>query len=881
MRIFNRKRFEREMDDELRFHMEAYAEDLVRKGLSRSNAERLARVEFGAVEVAKDDCRQAWGWQVLDELRADVRLTLRSLRQNPGFAAVAILSLSLGIGANSALFGLVDAVLLRKLPVRAPDRLVFIENGGTDGLSGGPPYPCFELFRREARSFESMAAYSPSTMELSIDGQREQLRGVWVSGNLYEMLGVRPLIGRTLSDVDDRTTAEGGAVVISRRYWQQRFGGDPRVVGRTVGIFEHTVTIVGVMPSEIMSPEPGRPIDIAAPMILSDPASLHDRGAWWIYIVARLKPGIRAEQAQAEANVLFQAYMADVHLPGDFRHRFFEHIELPSAAQGDDQLRKRFGKPLIALMILAALVLIAACVNLANLMLARAATRRREFALRLAIGAGRWRLIRQTLTEALVLVTAGALAGLVFARYGEAALASFFAEGSDQVVLNLLMSGRMLLFALAAALLTGIAFGLLPALNAARTDPAVGLQGGGRSVAGSRGGLRTGRSLVLVQVALSMVLLAGAGLFLRSLRRLDSVDLGFAREGVLTMEVTPERQWYGTPHWLTAQNEVLERVQRIPGVRSAGWSWTAPLSGRDRGTLVDVPGFTPRSETELSIHFNPVSPEYFDTIGMSLSAGRGFTHSDDRNAPLAAVLNETAARFYFGGANPLGRKLQVRTEPGKPVYEIVGLVKDIRHASVRGQQNWRFLFVPIAQSMDHTNRLTLSVRCLRNSAAFAEPVRKELRGVDSSLLINNVSTIEDRVRLSLMRERLVSALSAAFGAVTLLLACIGLYGILAYGVARRTNELGIRMALGATGNSMMWLVLREALALAAGGVILGLPAVIGLERLSRSLLYGVDTVDIVALCLAALLLLAFAAAAALIPARRAGSLDPAGALRVG
>jgi predicted permease len=882
MKIFRRKKFESEMDTELGFHIDAYVDDLVRSGMDRTEAGRRARVEFGAVEATKDECRQAWGWQRFDELRADLRYTLRGLRRNPTFSAIAILSLALGIGANAAIFGLVDAVMLRLLPVRDPGRLVFIQNVGTEGANGGPPYPCFELLRGRARSFESMAAFSPSSMGIDIDGRREQVRGVYVSGNFYSLLGIEPLAGRTLSAADDRTVEQGGpdgpVAVISRAYWRQRFGGIPSVIGRTIRLSNFSVTIVGIMPSGVMSLEPGRPIDIAVPMMLSDPASLRDRGAWWLDIVARLKPGIRPERARAESDALFQSFMANIAISRDIRKLAFDHIELAPAGAGLDSLRTRFSKPLTALLILAGLVLLAACVTVANLMLARATARQKEFAVRLAIGAGRGRLIRQGLTEALVLVGAGAALGAILALRGEAALAAYFAEGNNKIALDLSLNGRVLLFTLAASLLTGVAFGLLPALRAVRVDPAAGMQASSRSVAGSRPSLRLGRALVVLQVGLSMVLLAGAGLFIRSLRQLESVDLGFARQGILTMDVAPEPTLFGSPQWLALQTQILDRIRHLPGVQSAGWSTMTPLNGRDRGEVLDIPGFSPHTETDRHVHLVSASPEYFGTLSMPILLGRTFTARDGAGAPKVAIVNETAARFYFGSADPIGRKVVFATIPGAPVYEIVGVLKDAKHESLRGQP-WRFLYVPIPQTVDRVNRLTLSVLCSSDAMALAAPAVKQVLAARSTLLITNISTVERQVQLSLMKERLVSTLSTGFGILALVLACIGLYGVLAYGVTRRTGEIGIRMALGATGGEMIWLILKEALFLAISGIALAIPPVLVLGRLARALLYGVDSFDLPAFAGAVLVLAVFAAAAGIVPARRAGRLDPMSALR--
>ena len=882
MNLFGRKRFENDMETELRFHVDAYIEDLVRRGVERGEAVRRARLEFGAMEAAKDECRQAWGLERLDELRADLRYTLRTLRTNPAFAAIAILSLGLGIGANTAIFGLVDAVLLRALPVRDPGSLVFLENAGTEGNNGGPPYPCFELLRDRATSFQGMAAWSGSNMEVGIDAGREMARGVYLSGNYYSLLGVKAAAGRTLSAADDQIVGTGGpdgpVVVISRAYWRNRFGGSAAAIGRSIRVFDFTARIVGVMPDEGMSPDPGRPVDIAVPMMLSDAETLRNRGAWWLEIIARLKPGVSVPRARAESDALFQGFMADSTVPPDIRKQAFDHMELEPAGAGSNGLRNRFGKPLTALVILAGLVLLAACVTVANLMVARASARQKEFAVRLAIGAGRGRLVRQTLTEALVLVGAGAALGIVLAQRGEAALAAYFAEGNNKIVLDLALDGRLLLFTLAISALTGMAFGVLPALRAVRVDPAMGMQGASRSVAGSRSALRLGRALVVLQVGLSMVLLASAGLFLHSLRKLEQVDLGFDKQGVLTMDVTPEHRLYGSAEWRTQQDEILSAMRSLPGVKAASWSTMTPLNGRDRGVAVEMPGFTARTETDKNLHLVSVSPEYLSTMGATLVAGRTFGSRDQGDGHRVAILNETAARFYFGNQSPVGRVFRFTRPSIATPYEIAGVVKDAKHKSVR-QEPERFVYLPVTQSIDKINRLTLVVRTSGNATALAAAVMRQVRGESPTSLIGNISTIEKQVDLSLMKERMVSALATAFGVLALVLACIGLYGVLAYTVTRRTSEMGIRMALGATGSSMVRLVLGEAIALTAGGMMLGVLPALQVGRVSRTLLFGVESLDLVTLGGAMAVLLLFAAFAGVVPARRAGRLDPVAALR--
>jgi len=820
------------------------------------------------------------GLQRLDELCADLRLAFRTIRKSPGFAATAILSLALGIGTNTAIFSVLDAVMLRLLPVRDPGQLVFVQLSGTAG-HGGPPYPLFELIRDNAKSFEAVSAFGPGNMELTADRGRELARGVWVSGSLYEMLGITPVIGRNLSPHDDQVPGRGGpngpVAVISRAYWQQRFDGDPAVIGRTIYLDDRAVTIVGVMPTETMSLEPGRPVDIAAPMMLADGSKLRDRSYLWLFAVARLKPEASLARATAESNTLLHAYMANVQIAPETRTRLFAHMDLAPAAKGLSSLRSRFSKPLTVLMILAGLVLLAACINMTNLMLARATARQRDFAVRLAIGASRGRLVRQNLTESLVLVGSGAALGIVLAGFGETALMSFF-SGGNAIALDVSINVRVLLFTLSLALLSGLALGIGPAMRAAHLDPAAGMQLGARSISGNRVSMTFGRALVASQVALSMVLLAGAGLFIRSLRQLESVDPGFARDGVLTMEVMPPRELMGSSQWLAMQSEILERIRRVPGVHAAGWTTANPLTLRGRGALIEVPGFIPQTETDKDIHLAAVSPEYFDTLGAPLLLGNGFSARDHGNAPKVAILNETAARFYFGNASAIGRKVRFTNYRSRDLlYEVVGVVKDIRY-NLR-EPVARFIYLPIPQHVEPIKQLALATRCSSNAIEFSAAIRQQIQSVRSTLVIENIFTMESLSDRAVFQERLVATLSAAFGIVAMVLAGIGLYGILSYGVTRRTNEIGIRMALGATRRGVVWAILREALGLCFAGIIIGAPVVLMVGQVAKALLYGVEPLDPLSLASAALLLLTFAALAAVLPGRRASLLDPSTALR--
>lgn len=874
-----RRRFEEDMDAELRFHIDAYAAELMRSGLSPEEAQRRARLEFGSVEARKDECREAWGLRFIDELCADLRLTARLLRRSPGFALIAILSLGLGTGANTAIFGVLDSVMLRSLPVRDPNQLVFLHVAGTAGRDG-PPYPLFQLIRDQAKSFESVAAFSPSAIELRTSQGRESVRGLWVSGNFHETLGVRPILGRTLHASDDPAAGQapdGAVVVISDAFWRQRFGGDPAIVGRSVEVSGRGATIIGVIPMRMMSLEPGSAVDLAAPMALSDPAKMQDRTSLWLGVVARLNPRIRPEQALAETRSLFAGYMAETRVSDPIRQLLFQRAEMTPAGQGLRGLRRQFEKPLVVLTVLAGLLLLAACVNVSSLLLARATSRQTEFAVRLAIGASRARLVRQSLTEAFVLAALGMGLGCLVARTGQDALTMFLAQSGDPIVLDLSLNWRTFLYSGVLTALVTLAMGLLPALRVHGQSPDAALRGA-RGTAG-RVSIRLGRGLVTLQVALSMVLLCGAGLFVATLRALSAADLGFTQEGLMTMEVTPERDWFGTERWLQAQAEILDRVGRIPQVRAAAWATMVPMTGRDRGAVLDVPGYRPTSETDKHIHLQAVSPEYFETAGVPLLWGRRFSARDNGSAPKAAILNDTAARFYFGRQSAIGRKIRFTNYAAADLeYEVVGIVKDSKHNNPR-EAAVRFVYLPITQSVDRVNRLTLLVRCDGDAAPLAGPVSEQVREARGGLLVAKVATMETLVSRTVAKERLMASLATAFGIAALVLACIGLYGIVAYSVSRRTREIGIRVALGASTGRVVGMIMNEAIVLCAIGVAAGLPAAYLLARLSRSLLYGVEGLSPLAAGVAAGLLLACGVLAAWAPSRRAISLEPLSALR--
>jgi len=817
-----------------------------------------------------------------EDMFQDLRFGMRMLVKSPGFTAVAVLSLALGIGANTAIFSLMDAVLLKMLPVEQPEQLYFIQNVGPRRPNGGaPPYPCFERFRDHNQSFTGLAAFSAFNQQLRIDGQLEEVRGQRVSGNYFSLLGVSAALGRAFSPADDAVPGKGGpdglVAVISYNYWTNRFGRDPAVIGKVLRLGNDPVTIIGVTAPGFYGLVPGREAEISLPMISAGARQLAIKESWWFNAVGRLKPGVPLERARAELDTIFQSYMDETSINAEGRREVFNRIELRPAGRGLNELRRQFSQPLQALMAIVALVLLIACANVANLLLARATARRKEFAVRLALGASRFRLLRQVLTESLLLVSLGGLLGLLFARWGSAFLVSFFATGRGQLFVSLPLDYRVLLFAAGVALLTGLIFGLAPALQATRTEPNSALKDG--AGAGTRARPRFGKSLVVAQVAISLLLLAGAGLFVRTLHNLKTLDAGFRPDGVLTMKVNPPDGTFDGERQLGFWKDALARVERLPGVRAASLTTLSPLDGADRGVRIEISGFPASSDRDKEIRLNQVSPGYFQTFGIPTLQGRSFTDADSETAPKVALLNEAAVRFYFGGRSPLGAQVRFGQRDGtSPPYEIVGVVKDLRYQNLR-EPDTRLIYLPLPQARDRLGRLTLAVRAEGRPTELTGAINNELHAVSPDILLTNIATLNEQVDQSLVQERLVATLSLFFGLLALSLACIGLYGVMSYDVARRTHEIGIRMALGASAPLVVRLILRETLVWVALGVALGLGAAMATTRWVESLLFGLTAHDPLTIGLAAAGLLVVAAIAGYLPARKASRVDPLVALR--
>ncbi|MEW6125613.1 MAG: ABC transporter permease [Acidobacteriota bacterium] len=879
---FWRQRKDEELNMEIRHHLDEAIRDRIARGEAPDEARANALREFGNVGLVKEVTRAMWGWAWLEQLGQDLRYGLRMLFKQKGFTLVAVLSLALGIGVNTGVFSLMDAVLLRMLPVAEPEQLYFVNNVGARGGGGAPPYPCFERFRDQSQSFTGLAAFTRRDLRIRIDSQREEIQGQFVSGNYFAVLGVSPALGRALSPADDAVPGKGGpdgyVAVISYNYWTRRFGRDPEVIGKVVEIGNDPVTIIGVSPPEFYGLFAGAEMDISLPLMFEGQRLLASKNTWWFNAVGRLKPDASVAQAQAELEAIFQPFMTETTVSAEMRRDAFARIELTPAGRGLDTVRRQFSRPLQTLMVMVALVLAVACANVANLLLARATARRKEFGVRLALGASRGRVVRQLLTESLLLVCCGGLLGLWFAHWSGDFLKSFFASGSDRLFIDVTLNYRVLLFTTGVALLTGLLFGLAPAWQATHLDPAPALKE--NTSMNTRRRSRFGNLLVVTQVALALPLLVGAGLFLQTMRNLKHLDAGFRSDGVVTMRVNPSAALYRDERLSDLWQDILARVTRLPGVRAASLSTITPLGGVDAVKSVEVAGFTPATPQEQEVRLNQVSQGFFQTFGISLLQGRSFNEGDNEAAPQVALLNETAARFYFGDRNPIGAHLSFNrgAKAAPAVYQVVGVVRDSRYNNLR-EPDTRAVYLPMRQAIDQLGRLMLAVRGEGRALDLTTAVRNEVRAAGNDILLTHLATLDEQVNQSLLQERLLSTLALFFGGLALLLACIGVYGVLKLDVARRTHEIGIRMALGASAGRVRRLVLREMLGWVALGVAIGLGAALLATQWAESLLFGLKPNDPLTIGLAVALLLAVAAVAGYLPARRAAKVDPLVALR--
>ncbi len=817
---------------------------------------------------------------MLDAILQDVRYALRALRSSPGFAAVAILSLALGIGANTAIFSLIDSVILKTLPVAHPEQLLQVTMGESSSFTN----PIWEQLRDRQDVFSGVFAYGSGRFNLAAGGEARYAQGSYASGQFFDTLGLHAPIGRTFTTVDD-TRGCPAIAVLSYGFWQREYGGRADIVGKSISLDGHPFEMVGVLGPGFTGIDVGIEKDLYLPLctekvVRGEFSSLDQRSSWWLRVIARPKPGVSAGQAQARLKVLapgvFEATVPTgwkAEQQQDYRRRSF--ATLP-AANGLSNIRKQYQQALMVLMAIVGVVLLIACANVANLLLARSTARQKEIAIRLALGSGRGRLMRQLLTESIVLSFAGAALGILFAQWGARLLARLLSIGGTSVFLDLSVDARVLAFTAGVSILTALIFGLAPAWRGTAVNPQAAMKANARGIIeGSKFGI--GKALVVAQVALSLVLVVGAGLMLSTFFRLETLDAGFDREHVLLVNVDLRNGNYPQARRGAAMREILEHLRAVPGVRSASASNMTPVSGNFWNENLEIEGYTSKGSEDTLVYFNEVSDRSFETWRTDLIAGRDFNTNDTPESPKVAIVNQTMAKKYFGGQNPIGKRY--RAEEGAkmgPWTEIVGMVKDAKYGSLRED------ILPtafMAASQDATPMwYTFEMRAAGPPTAVISATKSTIAQVNRDVSLQ-FKTLALQVDESLARERLLATLSGFFGALALALAMIGLYGMMSYNVARRRNEIGIRMALGAQQSRVLRMVLREVAMLIGIGLAIGLSAAMGATRFIASFLYGTKANDPWTLALAAGVLSLVAALAAFLPARSASRLDPMNALR--
>jgi len=830
-------------------------------------------------------------------LLQDLRYALRTLGKSPLFVSVAVLSLALGIGANTAIFTLINQLILQYLPVRHPEELVLLTGRGNHyGSNNGPnalSYSMYQDFRDKNDVFSGMFCRNGTIASLNYEGKTELVAAEFVSGNYFPVLGVGAAAGRVFTASDDLMQGGHPLAVLSYAYWKVRFAGDRAIIGKKMVVDGYPLTIVGVSQAGFNGVEPGNSPQIRIPITMHDAMppgrqflELNDRRRRFVQVFGRLKPGVTREQAKAGLQPLFHQILrmeveqpAFAHASSYTKQQFLSMwMDVMPAAKGRSFLREQFSKPLMALMAIVALVLLIACSNLANLLIARASSRQKEIAIRLTLGAGRWRLIRQLLTESILLSVIGGIAGLVLAVWMDRALISFQPADVWSITISTTPDASVLLFTLLVSLVTGVLFGLAPGLLATRPELASTLKDEAGSVAGgASAGLR--KSLVVAQVALSMLLLVGAGLFLQSLNNLKELHPGFQTQNLVAVRVEPTlSRGYNLAWTRQYYRQLTERLERLPGVKSAALAVIPVVEGWEWDNSVTIEGYTPKQGEDPDPHMQFCSPRFFETLKIPVLLGRDFTVKDVVGAPKVAIVNEKFAKRYFGGNNPLGRHIGFGSDPGtKMDMEIVGVAGDTKYESMRDEVPYE-LYVPYAQQ-DWADSMTLYMKTGAPPLSMFDTLRRAIREVDASVPTYEMRTLDQAVENSLLTERMLATLSIAFAGLATLLAAIGLYGVMAFMVARRTREIGIRMALGAAGRSVVWLVMREVLRLAGAGLAIGFAASFALTRLVEAQLFGVKPTDAITMLLATLGIAAVVALAGYLPARRATGIDPMHALR--
>jgi predicted permease len=820
----------------------------------------------------------------------DLSYAIRNLRRSPLFTIVALFSLALGIGANSAVFTIADQVLLRLIPVEHARQLVFFTSPGPQsGMVWGEnrfSYPMYRDFRDHSAVFDGVAARFPSPLNLTYNNRSERIQAELVSGTWFYTLGLTTALGRGITVSDDLVPSAHPVVVLTYDYWKARFNGNPGILNQTLLLNGHPMTVVGVTAPGYHGFDPGARVDALVPTMMKAEMTptwngLADRRVLWLQLVGRLRPGVSQRQAQASLEPYYHGLLIMEMQTMKFRTErsragfATKPLIFVSAGKGVSDLREQFSDPLLILLSIVGLLLLIACANVANLLLARAVGRRKEIAVRLAVGASRVRLVRQLIAESLVLSLAGGAIGILFAWWTGSALLSLLAN-SAELPLTATPDLRVFAFTFALSLLTGVLFGVAPAWQATSPKLALTLKDHAGNVPSGGGNVRLRKALVVSQVALSLLMLIAAALFARSLHNLKNIDLGFRRERLLSFGVNPSLGGYSAERIRHFAEDVQGRAAAAPRVQSAAVGTVSIIAGDQTMSTISIDGHQPRDDENMNPSFDTVSPGYFQTLGIALVAGRDFTAGDRAGTHRVAVVNDVFANYYFKNENPLGRRFGIG-RAGKTDIEIIGVVRGAKYSKV-DESIPREVYLAFAQDVNPSS-LVVYVRTAGDPKGAFASLRREINRLDPGLPINDLRTMEDQIDQSLSAQRAMAGLSAFFGILATLLAAIGLYGVMAYTVTRRTREIGIRLALGAGRGSLLALVLREVALLTAAGVAIAIPVALGVTRLVRSELYGIVHNDPFSIALAAFVLASVALLAGYIPAERATRVDPIRALR--
>ncbi|MGH9940720.1 MAG: ABC transporter permease [Blastocatellia bacterium] len=833
----------------------------------------------------------------MQTLLQDLRYGARMLLKNPGFTLIAALTLALGIGANTAIFSLTDQILLRLLPVEKPEELVVLRSPGpkrgrvsSDGDDAASfSYPMYKDLRDRNNAFSGLLARYATSLSVAGNGQTERADGELVSGNYFEVLGVRPALGRVFNQEDDRVPGAHPVVVLSHAYWARRFGADPAILNKTLTVNGALMTVIGVSRAGFQGVQVGQTPDVFIPMMMKARMTpnwngLDDHQDYWLAIMGRLKPGFSRAQTEEAVRPSYRSILEE-ELPlmrglnAERRQRFLDkRILLDDGASGRQVLQRDVKKPLLILVGMVGLVLLIACANVANLLLARGAARQREIAVRMALGAGRWRLIRQFLVESLLLSLIGGVVGLIVAAWTINGLVAAIPPSIGLLGLSAELNARLLGFNLALSALTGLLFGVAPAARATRLNLEATLREQGSSVSGSLSHVRFRKSLVVSQIVLTTVLLVGAGLFARSLNNLQRLDLGLRADHLITFSIAPELNGYSPQRTIAFFDELRQGIAALPGVRSVSAAEIPILTDSNSSSNVTIEGYQAQEQEDMNVRHNRIGPDYFATMSVPLLSGREFTVSDAAGSPKVAVINETMARRFFANRNPIGSHFAFGAgNRVRPDIQIIGVVKDSKHATAREQAR-PFAYLPYAQETG-LGKITFYARTDQDVASIAPALRREVGRLDNNLPIYELKTLRQQADESLFADRFLTFLSVCFGLLAAALAAIGLYGVMAYTVTRRIREIGIRIALGATQSRVAWLILREVALLALVGLLAGAPLAFVLGRAAESLLFGVKASDPLVFAAASLLLGCVALLGGYLPARRAAKVDPMVALR--